>query len=90
MDLNNITRQLRLLPQKLLAIVVFLLIWEIVPRIGLADPVFLPPASSAIASLGHLIWSGELIKHTSISLQRAFAGFAIAAITAIPLGFAVG
>ncbi|MCZ7403331.1 MAG: ABC transporter permease [Candidatus Methanoperedens sp.] len=90
MDLNNIASQLRLLTQKLLAIVVFLLIWEIVPRVGLADPVFLPPASSAFTSLGHLILSGELLKHTSISLQRAFAGFAIAAVTAIPLGFAVG
>lgn len=87
---NNIVEQLKLLPQKLLAIIVFLLIWEIAPRIGLADPAFIPPPSVVFSALGELISSGVLLKHTTISLQRAFTGFAIATVLAIPLGFLVG
>lgn len=87
---NNIVVQLKLLPQRLLAIIVFLLIWEILPRIGLADPSFVPPASATFARLWELLLSGVLLNQTSISLQRAFAGFAIAVVTGIPLGFLVG
>lgn len=90
MNSSDVIRHLRLLPQKLLAIVIFLLIWEISPRIGLADPNFVPPASVAFSTLADLFSSGLLLKHTSISLQRAFAGFAIAAVTAIPMGFLIG
>lgn len=90
MDLNKIVRELKLLPQKLLAIIVFLLIWEIVPRIGLIDPFLIPPVSAVFTALGQLILSGEMLKHISISFQRAFAGYAIAALLAIPVGFLVG
>ncbi|NJD75482.1 MAG: ABC transporter permease [Candidatus Methanoperedens sp.] len=86
----NIVKQLKLLPQKVFAIILFLLIWEIAPRTGLVDPVFLPPASVVFSALYDLVITGVLFKHTSISLQRAFGGFAIAALTAIPLGFIVG
>jgi len=90
MDLEGFVHQVKLLPQRLLAIIVFLLIWEIAPRIGLADPVFIPPVSAVFSALGDLILSGELLKHTTISLQRAFTGFAVASVLAIPLGFMVG
>lgn len=90
MDLRKIAGQLRLLPQKLLAIIIFLLIWEIAPRIGIIDPVFVPPPSVAFLALWKLLLSGDLLKHTSISLQRAFAGYAVAALLAIPMGFFVG
>lgn len=90
MESNSIVKKVKLLSQNLLAIIVFLLIWEIAPRIGLADPVFIPPVSVVFKALGELIVSGELLKHTSISFERAFAGFAIATVLAIPLGFIVG
>lgn len=90
MESNSIVEKVKLLSQRFLAIIVFLLIWEIAPGIGLVDPVFIPPASAVFIAMGQLIVSGELLKHTSISLQRAFAGFAIAAVLGIPLGFLVG
>lgn len=90
MELDNVVHHVKLLPKRLLAIAIFLLIWEIAPRIGLVDPVFIPPVSVVSKALWELILSGELLKHTSISLERAFAGFAIAAVLAIPLGFLVG
>lgn len=90
MNENIILKQLRLLPEKSLAIIIFLLIWETAPRIGLADSVFVPPASVAFLALADFFSSGLLLKHTSISLQRAFAGFTVATITAVPLGFIIG
>ncbi len=87
---GNFVKQVKLLPQKVLVIILFLLLWEIAPRTGLVDPIFMPPASVVFFSLYELAISGVLYKHTLISLQRAFGGFAIAAITAIPLGFIVG
>ena len=76
--------------QRLVMIVAFLLLWEAAPRVGLVSPVFIPPASVVFKALAELATTGELLKHTTISLQRAFAGFAIAAILAVPLGFLVG
>lgn len=90
MESNSFVEKVKLLPQKLLAIVIFLLSWEIAPRIGLVDPAFIPPASVVFSTLWNFFLSGTLIKHTSISLQRAFAGYAVAVVVAIPLGFLVG
>lgn len=90
MNSKNIIKKLKTLSQKSLAIVVFLLIWEIAPRVGLADPSFVPSASTTFLALSELASSGLLLKHTSISLQRAFIGFALAALIAVPLGFLVG
>jgi len=72
------------------AIVLFLVIWEIAPRVGLVDRVFLPPLSAVLESFGELLVSGELGKHVGTSLTRAGTGFAIAVLLAIPLGIAIG
>jgi NitT/TauT family transport system permease protein len=72
------------------AIVVLLAVWEIVPRVGLTDPVFLPPLSTVLQALGELTTSGELATHVGASLTRAGVGFAIAVSVAIPLGLLIG
>lgn len=82
--------QLKMLPQKVLCIILFLLIWEIAPRTGMVDPNFLPPPSIVFSVLYELILSGVLYKHASISLERALTGLGIAAVTAIPVGFIAG
>lgn len=74
----------------LLAIFIFLLFWEIAPRIGLADPAFVPPFSKVMVSLWKMILSGEIFKHIFISLERAIIGFGLAAVISIPLGFLIG
>ncbi len=73
----------------LVAIVAFLLLWEIAPRVGLVDEVFLPPFSTVIGALLDLAQSGELWTHVSASLSRAVIGFSVALVVAIPLGIAI-
>lgn len=78
------------LPQKSVIIVLSLLAWEILPRAEIIDPVFLPSLSTVIESLFLMITSGELLKHTLISFQRALIGFGLATALAVPLAFLIG
>lgn len=71
------------------AIVAFLALWEIAPRLGLVDEVFLPPFSTVVGAFGDLAASGALWEHVSASLSRALTGFVIAILVAIPLGVAI-
>ncbi len=72
------------------AIVAFLALWEAAPRLGLTDPVFLPPFSVVLQALAGQVASRELAQHLGASLTRAGAGFAIALGVAIPVGVAIG
>ena len=72
-----------------IAIVAFLALWEIAPRVGLVDEVFLPPFSTVIEAFFDLVQSGELWQHVSASLSRALIGFFVAIVIAIPLGIAI-
>ncbi|MFC0454266.1 ABC transporter permease [Rhodococcus jostii] len=71
------------------AIVAFLALWEIAPRVGLVDEVFLPPFSTVVEAFFDLVKSGELWQHVSASLSRALIGFFVAVVIAIPLGIAI-
>ncbi len=76
--------------KKTIALIVFIFIWELQPASGIINRAFLAPPSEVFMALMRLLISGELWVHTSISLQRAFAGFGLAVITMIPLGFLMG
>lgn len=68
----------------------FCLLWEVAPRMGWMNPIFFPPLSEVLRALADLACSGEMGRHVGISLQRAFGGFALAVVVAIPLGFLMG
>lgn len=68
----------------------FLLVWEVSVRLGWLDYRFFPAPSVVLALLGHLVISGELWKHLSVSLLRVLAGFALGALPAIMLGLLMG
>lgn len=72
------------------AILLFLAIWEIVPRIGLVDSAFLPSFTTVLLSGWGLIQNGQLLTHLQASLIRSLSGFIFAIIVAIPLGLAIG
>jgi NitT/TauT family transport system permease protein len=72
------------------AILAFLAFWEVAPRIGLAEPAFLPPLSTVLASGWKLLMNGQLESHVQASLSRSLVGFALAIVHAVPLGLAIG
>jgi NitT/TauT family transport system permease protein len=71
-------------------VLAFFAIWEALPRLGLIDPLFLPAFSTTIKTLFDLIVSGKLLLHVLVSLQRSLAGFGLAVLVAVPLGFLMG
>jgi NitT/TauT family transport system permease protein len=72
------------------AIVVLAAVWEILPRIQVVDPTFLPPLSDVLAAWYDLLRGGELVEHVQASLVRSLAGFGLAILTATPLGLLIG
>ena len=65
-------------------------LWEVAPRIGLADQVFLPPLSEVLASGWELVRNGQLAEHLEASLGRALLGLLLGIGLAIPLGLLIG
>ena len=80
----------RLLLYQLLTVAALLALWEILPRAGIVDPLFIPPFSAVISTLLGLVESGELGLHTLVSLQRALSGLLAAVLIGIPLGLLLG
>nr|WP_243795644.1 ABC transporter permease [Saccharopolyspora gloriosae] len=72
------------------AIVAFLLLWELAPRVGLVDSIFLPPVSEVLVKWVELAVNGQLWEHLGASLARSLAGFSLAIVVAVPLGIVIG
>ncbi|HEY6009723.1 MAG TPA: ABC transporter permease [Geobacteraceae bacterium] len=76
--------------QKGIAIAVFLLLWEILPRVGLVDPFILTPFTQVLKALVRLATSGEMAGHLLSSFRRSMGGFSLAMIIGIPVGILMG
>ncbi|MCZ7398651.1 MAG: ABC transporter permease [Candidatus Methanoperedens sp.] len=87
---SAILKRLTTLLQRLTAIIIILLAWEIVVRAGILYPAPIPTASRVFGVLVEMALAGTLQKHTVISLGRVFSGYTLAVVIAIPLGLAVG
>lgn len=74
----------------LLGVAVALLIFELVPRLGLVDRRFLPPASEMFAALFGRIADGSLWEPTLDTMQGWGLGLGTALIIALPLGILIG
>ena len=72
------------------AVLALLALWEIAPRAGLADRVFLPPFSEVAAAWWELLRDGQLWDDTRASLVRSASGFGLAVALAVPLGLLIG
>ena len=81
---------LRTLYQRLLAILAFLIVWEVAVRAGFLEPTPVPPASSVLLALKDLLTTAEYSENTFASLERMSLGYALATLTAVPLGFLIG
>lgn len=72
------------------SILLFLLLWELLPHLGGLLGTFIAPPSVVLKVLWTILRSGELFEHAGISIFRALAGFAAAGVVAVPLGFLLG
>ncbi len=68
-------------------VIIFLVLWEIGPRLGWADKQFVPAFSTVVNELIRLTAGGELTMHIMVSLWRVLTGIITACIIAIPSGF---
>jgi len=66
----------------------FLLLWELAGR-GV-DPIMLSYPTAILRAFPVVIASGELARHTLLSLRAFAAGFALAVVVGIPVGLAMG
>lgn len=76
--------------KKSITVVIFLLIWEIAPRIGLVRSQYIPPFSRVVAALGRMAADGSLWKNVRASLSRALAGYFLSILVGFPVGIALG
>lgn len=72
------------------AIIIFLLIWEILPRFGIVSPAFLSPPTAVIVAIKDLVVSGDLWVHLNASLQRSVSGLILAIAAGVSIGILVG
>ncbi|WP_153407831.1 ABC transporter permease [Nocardia macrotermitis] len=72
-----------------IAIALFLAVWEIAPRVGLVDQIFLPPFSTVAQAFVELVRNGQMWEHVSASLGRSLSGFALAVVIGVPVGIAI-
>ncbi len=87
----DVAGYLKDLSYKWAAVVIFLVLWELLPTVGLLDPKFIPaPSTIALATWGMLFTNNDFLMNTLISLSRVFVGFGLALLVAIPSGFLLG
>lgn len=67
-----------------------LVIWEILARMEVINPLFFPPPTSLQGTAQELIESGQLWRDVRISLGRILTGFAVAAVPGVFLGLLMG
>ncbi|MDR1658103.1 MAG: ABC transporter permease [Deltaproteobacteria bacterium] len=72
------------------SLVLFIIVWQLACSIKLAPETFV--ASPLVIVKTFLKWAGNgfLVKHSLISLTRAFYGFILAVAVGVPLGFMLG
>jgi len=75
--------------KRVVAVAVFLALWQIAPHAGWVEPAFLPPFTTVVEALGRLVRDGTLWTDIVASLHRSLTGFALANAIAIPLGLLI-
>jgi NitT/TauT family transport system permease protein len=68
----------------------FVLLWWLVYRLGLVDPVLLPSPAESFRAIWDGFVGGALTRDFLITVKRTLAAFAIAVAVAVPLGVALG
>jgi len=67
-----------------------ILIWEALVNSGTLDARFFSAPSTVAVTFWKLLESGELLRHTSVSVARVLVGFVFGAVPAVALGMLMG
>jgi NitT/TauT family transport system permease protein len=73
-----------------LAVAMFLVAWEVAPRIRIVDPFFTSRPSLVLAAAVDVVRAGTLAHDAAVSLSELAAGFALALVVGVPLGLVLG
>lgn len=74
----GLLRTLRRGLERSACILLFLAVWELLPRAGWVNPAFLSPPSDVVRAIATLVDNGQLWKHVTASLQRSLIGLLLA------------
>jgi NitT/TauT family transport system permease protein len=74
------------LAERGLGLVLFLALWELLPRAGIVSDAYLSPPSAVVASIAQLADKNLLWKHIAASLQRSLWGLLLAIGAGVLLG----
>jgi sulfonate transport system permease protein len=72
------------------AVAVFLIAWEIAPRLRLVDPFFTSQPSRVLAASADIVRSGTLMRDALVSMSEFATGFALALAVGVPIGLMLG
>jgi len=73
-----------------LGILLFLALWEALPRLGIVSDAYLSPPSAVLGTIVQLGLDGQLWKHIAASLQRSLWGLLLAIAAGVSLGLLMG
>jgi NitT/TauT family transport system permease protein len=76
--------------ERSIALVIFVLLWEILPRLGIVSPAYLSPPSQVALAIVKLVQSGEVWTHLAASAWRSITGLVVAVISGVVFGVALG
>lgn len=81
-------RSLRL--RRAAVLIVLLASWELLPALGVLDPLFVPPLHAVARAVVELAAYHGLLHHLQLSLGRVLSGFLVAVLVGTPLGLLLG
>lgn len=74
----------------LIGTAIFFIIWEIITRIRLVNPIFLSSPTEVLQTVGQMFISGKIFPHLFISAQEFSIGFILAGSLGVILGLLIG
>lgn len=74
----------------LAVVVVFLGIWELLPRLGLVSTIILPPVTDVWAGLVELVQQDTFPGHLRITVVEMLVGFILGTVVGLAIGIALG
>lgn len=70
-------------------VVVFLGVWEALPRLGVVSTIILPPFSEVLAALWELVTSDFFYRHLGVTMTEIMLGFVLGTALGLGLGIAL-